>query len=97
DRLWIEDSQVDTARNHADAGRIDRVPGLHEIGDVVTCGDDDAAARHDRIVLALQREGLVIGAMIGGDEWHARALAREPGRPGRSTRSGMDQGDLAVA
>ena len=62
-----------------------------KIGDILAGGNDDPAARHHRVVLALERKLLAVRAMISCHERHAGALARQPCRPGRRARPRMHQ------
>jgi hypothetical protein len=62
----------------------------------VRIGDNDVALGHDLVVSALQAGALVIGAVIGGDEWHARAAGGDHRAPGGCAATGVDEVDRFV-
>ncbi len=87
----IEAERVDAARNHADARRIGAVfldkVSADEIGD----GDHAHAARHHRIVPALDLVAVIIGSVERRDEGPARALRGVIGAPCRRAAARMHQ------
>ena len=71
--------------------RVGSVPWRATImlGDEAAGRDHPLALRHHRVVAALERQVLAVGAVVGGDEVRAGAPAGEPGRPRRRARACM--------
>ena len=97
DGVGIVNDGVDAARNDPDAVGGDLVLALDDAGHVMAGGDDDLALGHDGIVTALERQVLVINAVVSGNEMRARAPAGKLGGLGRRAGAGVDNGHFLGA
>ena len=88
-----EGRKVRAAMHHLDARPSLRVEPFDHGGGEAGIGDDDVAARHDRIVAQLERRSSAIGAVERGDEGAARQPAGGQPDPGGGARAGMQQVD----
>ncbi len=88
-RVRIEHRRIDAARDDPDTGGIDAVPHLDHARDMPADGDHQRAPRHHRVVAPLERQILVVAAVIGGYELHPGPARGDPCGPGRRARPGM--------
>ena len=90
DRAWIEHRGVNAAWNDPDPRGVSAMLPVDQVSDEAAGHDHPLAVRHDRVVAALERQVLVVGAVIRGDEMRAGAPAGQARGPGRRARPGVD-------
>ena len=83
DRVRIEHRWVHAARNDPDPRWVGVMLPVDQVGNEAAGRDHPLAMRHDRVIAALERQVLVVGAMVRGNEMCPSALAGQAGRPGR--------------
>ena len=81
DRGGRRQGEIRAAVDDADALARRRIERAHETRRVMRIGDDDVAARHDRVVEDLDRRASGIAAVVGRHEGQVRAPARRRARP----------------